>query len=250
MLRRNPIFSPEVGITPEGALHVDTLHTLHLGVFALYVHTVIWAAIETNFWHIQGPTSTVVEQGCRRLLNDYKTWCEEEKIDLNYQLQMLTPGMIGSSEKFALKTKAAETAVLLRWATAFSTTYSNRLTKGDVLSAAGQSLERYMKILREAPVQVPRNQRQELLDLCVRHLVLMGLADVKYIPKSNLFVILTLRIARCGNPRSYSTFMDESLNLVIAAVASAAHQATWEKSIFDRIRLMPYVSRNSAFAIV
>ena len=78
----------------------------------------------------------------------------------------------------------------------------------------------------------------------------MGVADVKYIPKSNLCVILTLRIAQCGNPRSYSTFMDESLNLVIAAVASAAHQATWEKSIFDRIRLMPYVSRNSAFAIV
>ena len=165
------------------------------------------------------------------------------------QLQTLTPAMIGSSEKWALKTKAAETAVLLRWATAFSTTYRGRLTNGDVLSAAGQSLERYMEILREAPAQVPRDQRQELLDLCVRHLVLMGVAGVKYIPKSNLFVIMTLRIARCGNPRGYSTFLDESLNLAIAAVAAASHQATWEKSIFDRISLMPYVNKNCAFAL-
>eukprot|EP00959_Pyramimonas_sp_CCMP1952_P345032 7226119-Pyramimonas_sp.AAC.1 len=61
---------------------------------------------------------------------------------------------------------------------------------------------------------------------------------------------MTLRIPFCGNPRWYSTFLDESLNLVLAGVAAASHKATWERSIFDRMRLLPIVSKGHALARV
>eukprot|EP00959_Pyramimonas_sp_CCMP1952_P431213 9031259-Pyramimonas_sp.AAC.1 len=60
-------------------------------------------------------------------------------------------------------------------------------------------------------------------------------------PKSHQFVHMTLSIGVKGNPRFYNTFHDESLNLILAGIASVSHRATWERTIFQRVQLLPIV---------
>eukprot|EP00959_Pyramimonas_sp_CCMP1952_P406913 8528261-Pyramimonas_sp.AAC.1 len=56
-------------------------------------------------------------ESLKRIFSDYKAWAKKERIDVSYQLAQLTPSMIQGKKKPELKTKAAETGVLLRWAT-------------------------------------------------------------------------------------------------------------------------------------
>ena len=58
-------------------------------------------------------------------------------------------------------------------------------------------------------------------------------------PKHHLFVHLTQRIPWQGNPRFYSTFLDETLNAVVSYVANASMFAVeqWEERVMERIRL-------------
>eukprot|EP00959_Pyramimonas_sp_CCMP1952_P222007 4641458-Pyramimonas_sp.AAC.1 len=76
----------------------------------------------------------------------------------------------------------------------------------------------------------------------------MSVAAPEFKPKDHLFVHLTLRIPRYGNPRYYSTFHDESLNLCVARIANVCHRHVWEESIFNRLRLLPIVEKSSAWA--
>eukprot|EP00959_Pyramimonas_sp_CCMP1952_P416758 8731419-Pyramimonas_sp.AAC.1 len=75
-------------------------------------------------------------------------------------------------------------------------------------------------------------------------------AGNEHLPKCHMFVHVTQKIHVQGNPRYYSTFLDESLNLVIANMAAASHKQNWELSIMQRARLLPIVSENAAFAVV
>ena len=90
--------------------------------------------------------------------------------------------------------------------------------------------------------------RCELVDTCLRHLCLVKLAQMPLVPKHNMWVHLSLR-AELENPRYYSTFLDESLNSVLATAAQTAHRDNWERTMFGRIRLLPAVS-SSQFAKV
>eukprot|EP00959_Pyramimonas_sp_CCMP1952_P269724 5638887-Pyramimonas_sp.AAC.1 len=78
----------------------------------------------------------------------------------------------------------------------------------------------------------------------------MQQAQIPLSPKHHMWIEMNLRLEQCGNPTGYSCFLDESLNSTLAALAGAAHRATWEKSIFDRVRLLPFVERASYFALV
>eukprot|EP00959_Pyramimonas_sp_CCMP1952_P238226 4978226-Pyramimonas_sp.AAC.1 len=230
VLKRNPIFSPSLGITPKDHLHADTLHVIYLGIMLRYCAAVIWSAIESNFWGIPGSKEAVVAAGIRRIFNDYKKWCELNNVALNMQLSCLTPTMLCTSSERMLKTKAAETGVLTKWAVDFCRSFGSRFQHGEALGAAGECLVEYMGILRKMPMEVPRAACISLLDLALKHTALMELAEEEFAPKMHVWIHMTLMIPRCGNPRMYSTFVDESLNAVLAGIAACAHRATWHRS--------------------
>lgn len=255
ILRRNPLFHHELGTTPDTVLHLDTLHTLYLGVFGTFVLNVILAAIAANVYNVVGPIDVVRAVSIKRIFSDYKAWARENNIELSYQLGSLSPSMVYSKKAghYELKTKAAETGVLLLWAADFckrrgadAVDFPNKST----FAAAGSCLLDYMAIIRGSGVVVPRDDCHRLMFLCLRHLALMEEAGVRHLPKSHMFIHVTQRIPEQGNPRFYSTFLDESLNLVIANMAAASHRSTWEVSVFQRARLLPLVTKNSAFACV
>ena len=137
----------------------------------------------------------------------------------------------------AVHTKAAETGPLINWCNRLLTDF--QVAGGAYLLGAGQALHRHMRVIKEEPRQMSAAGTQELLDTFLRHCACMKTAGAKFVPKHHLWCHLVLLAPINGNPRYYSTFLDESLNAVVAAVAHASHPATWEKRIFDRLQLAP-----------
>ena len=141
---RNPLFDFSTGISIRRTLRLDTMHCLYLGVFSFFAHAVIFAAIAENLYNVDGRKGEVEDVTCRLLFNDYKQWCLAHKIENGYQLQTLLPTMVGDDGKPFIKAKAAETGVLMRWATEFCCSGEGaKLKHGGLLSAAGVALVAY-----------------------------------------------------------------------------------------------------------
>jgi hypothetical protein len=251
-LRRNPIFDPGLGTSPTATLHLDTLHTLYLGIFMFYCHAVVMSVFRANLFGCTGSEKAKELGNLEVFFSSYKKWCHDNSIPLSYQLNQLNLGMIGEPHKPGLKTKAAETGVLMRFCVYLCREHKAKFVgdEGEALLAAGEALETYMQLIRTSPFKVPVADCRQLLFLCLRFLRIMQRFGTKDMPKGHLFVHVTKRVRRCGNPRFYSTFWDEGLNLTLANVASSSHRNNWHETVFTRVRLLPHVSKKSAFALV
>ena len=172
-------------------------------------------------------------------------------VDQSYQIKSLTVGMVGTNGRPGMKTKAAETGTLVRWACVFCGPGQpgNRLRLGDLLHAAGECLVEYANILKTSSFNIEWDSCNRLLFLLIRHYTLMEETGQEQMPKAHLMAHLTTRIPEQGNPRYYSTFTDETLNLTLAGMASSSHRTTWEEGVFRRVRLLPQVSKVSPFAV-
>ena len=207
------------------------------------VSEVIWRTIEQNPWH---SPSGGADQGVANIKADMDSWYDAACIPAKRRVADLTKGMLGKRKLATIKTKAAETATLLPFAIHLCRIYP-AIRNADSLLAAGNALQDYLRLLDETPPQVPQFVCQQLLDFCIRHLRLMMHANVQLLPKHHLWCHLTIRIKDAGNPRCYSTFLDESLNKVLANMASASHRARWEERTFFRVQLLPEVQSQSWF---
>jgi hypothetical protein len=120
--------------------------------------------------------------------------------------------MLAPAGRPGLKTKAAETGVLVRWATDFCSRgrIGHMLDQGERLAAAGKCLVEYVQLLRDSPFVLKWETCDRLMFLCLKHLDLMRDTGQDFLPKSHMFVHLTQRAARYGNPRMYSCFCDET----------------------------------------
>ncbi len=250
-LRRNPVFQESLGTSPAATLHLDSLHT-YIGVFQFYCHSVILSVWKANMFKCTGAGKAREVANLEVFFSLYKKWCREQNIPLSYQLGQLHHSMVGAPHLPGMKTKAAETGVLMRFCVQFCRVHRTEFCNDDggALLAAGEALESYMNIIRTSPFKVAVSDCRQLLFLCLRFLTLMQRFGAKDLPKGHLFVHVSKRVRRCGNPRMYSTFWDEGLNLSIATMASSSYRSNWHDAIFTRARLLPHVQKNSVFALV
>ena len=98
--------------------------------------------------------------------------------------------------------------------------------------------------MREQPKRMSPDALAEFLDTFHRHCALMKNAGGKFVPKHHLWAHMVHMAKIAGNPRFYSTFLDETLNGVVASIAQSCHQSQWEKRLFCRLQLMPLFSSN------
>ncbi len=187
---------------------------------------------------------------CDSLFHDYKKRCFDASTPFDYQLRTLVPIFIGQAHFFSFKKKAAESGVVARWACDSCGRNLSNFEGAELQFAAGKSLQDYFRMMKNAPFKLPWDDFSSLVDSRLRHLHLMELSGSPRFPKEHQFVHLTLDMRTKGNARMYSTFTDESINLTIAKICSASHRATWERNIFQRLRLLPMVSRANVFAVM
>ena len=137
---------------------------------------------------------------------------------------------------------------MLLWSHTLCVKHMTSIEKGEELKAAAAALITYMDIMRDNPADMNADACEKLMHSCLRTLDMMNRAECGFTPKCHLWLHLTQRVPLCGNPRLYSTFLDESLNHVVSCIAGAANRRTWEKRIFQRIGLLPYVQNDSYWA--
>jgi len=237
---RNPLFAEDLATSPVQCLAVDTLHTLYYGPVMRWVSAVVWRVLLANPWGFRGAKKAKLELACRQLRGHLRAWSVEAGIAAGDRLGDLTLSMLGGEpapEGCMMKTKAAETGMLMPWALRLLQEYEPHIDCADELTAAGNALVDYMAILRSQPMIMPRHKQQECLDACLRHLVNAERAGLHMVPKHHQFVHLTLRLQHHGNPRWHSTFLDESLNIVLRTVCAAAHRARMQSRIFHLFAL-------------
>eukprot|EP00959_Pyramimonas_sp_CCMP1952_P056975 1189488-Pyramimonas_sp.AAC.1 len=194
VIRRNPLFSSTLGITPQNMM-IDLLHAFHLGVVQQYVAHVVWACLTENIFE-----AASFELRVRRVMNDIQGWCDRAGIPLSRRINNLTPKMLGTDTDKTIKTKAAETGALLRWAIDLCQRKTNHLPSGHVLYEAGSALANFIGILKAAPRVVGKESCRELVQLAVRHINLAEAAEIHVIPKHHTFVHLAVRIRFWDNP--------------------------------------------------
>ena len=75
---RNPLFHESTGITPE-SLCVDEMHTMHLGVYSIFISHCLWAIIAANVWTFDGGKEQVHVMGAHRIRHELFAWYKRTK---------------------------------------------------------------------------------------------------------------------------------------------------------------------------
>ena len=77
---RNPLFAPGTHVYPD-LLRVDEMHTMHLGVFALFAAHSLWAVIEADVWGLGGDSAADARrpQNALRMRHELLSWYKYEK---------------------------------------------------------------------------------------------------------------------------------------------------------------------------
>ena len=161
-------------------------------------------------------------------------WYKQNKhLGLTEVLDLTLP-MLGDPDKQnLLKAKAAETKGLAYFCLHLLGELGHHIhDMAGPLMEAGRAITQYMDCLERYPAQPSAQQCQLLFTLGMRHLRLAKAAGVELSPKHHLFIHLLRNTWRAGNPRTYTTFLDESLNKVLASVCRAAYASVWERRVF------------------
>ena len=152
---RNPLINESLGVTLD-TIAIDSLHCVNLGVMKEYVTHVFWELLDSNAFEVD-PERTLNERhvlGVHCLRHELFQWYDvrrqENPDEPIYAMKALTVKMLGKRTTPKLRAKAAEMKFLLFFfATEMCERYKDKLTQGEALHGAGQSLVKYMKVCAE-----------------------------------------------------------------------------------------------------
>jgi hypothetical protein len=85
----------------------------------------------------------------------------------------------------------------------------NTVPYRDELLAAGEAMKEWLDLVRVGPLRVSPREHQRLNDYMVKALLHCENALVSEVPKHHMFAHATHRAGFQGNPKYYSTFLDE-----------------------------------------
>ena len=242
--RNNPLFSYDICGSIQNVLRVDLLHTLYLGVMVHYVGATIWKLIQANAMGINSGSVDIIRvQSCARLRSHLFQWYDSVKLDKTYRLGDFTIKMIGSVPGGQLTTKAAETAPLVNWCCQLCDDFPD-FPHSAILKRAGLQLKEYIRLVRESPERPSPLQCQQMFDCFILHTKYLERSDVGMLPKHHAWGHVVMDTAEVGNPRTFSCFLDESINCIVARIAEKCHRLTFEVSIFRRLAVLPWLRRS------
>ena len=245
---RHPLLGNDLGVGLEH-FSIDVLHTLHLGVYHVWLNFAMWHLIRYDVWDTG---ATIIGRKVRLSLHCFMSellhWYPLYEAELTphvrrgmTRVQQLTAAMIGEDSDGKFKTKAAESRHLLPFVVRCARLYSPKLKDRcageidvDALIDSGQALIEYMDVLSSNPRQLSTDAIMRLINLTHRHLEMAERAQIQEKAKHHLFLHLTYRIATLGNPRFYSCYHDESINKVLARIAASCYRHTFERRLFSK----------------
>lgn len=164
-----PLFvdTAETGISIE-TVSIDTMHTLHLGIFQVFLRSFVWRVIEVNAFQVQrGVTEDeLVQLTILQMRGALWAWYaarHRDRPDENLtRLHDLTPKMVGSKRKPRFKAKAAETWGFLLFSQSLAQRFRDCLGEtGPLWGEAAGCLIRYIEVCRKSPRVLPASALQD-----------------------------------------------------------------------------------------
>jgi hypothetical protein len=158
---RNPMMDASLGLEPEDAITVDTLHALYLGVMNTFCSVAIWVILDGCVY-----ASTSGEEGTKlallglraSLLEWYKQRHAKYPSENLTRVADFTPSMAGTRGDPKCKTKGAETWGMCLFLLDELRKFGDRLGGEWIrLLAAGESLEAMVLAWRQCGWVVPEN---------------------------------------------------------------------------------------------
>ena len=203
----------------------------------------MWALILADIYGACAPNQDeLIQQSCIYMRADLFAWYSTQK-RLNpgrklQQLQDLRPSMLGSVPHPSLSTKAAETGTLLGFCYDMLRKHEAKLgERGGLLRAVGHELVSAQDLMGTCGPKMTRHECEQLCNHARRAFALRGVAQIPFTPKWHLFLHICQRAYYFGNPRTYSTFIDEGYNGRLAALAGQCHRQTWHKRVLAGFRM-------------
>ena len=236
---RCPLFCQELGLSPQRSLTVDLLHAAYLGVFKIWCRVALWFLILSGAFGNIGTVEETIQTAVLVLRHDLMEWYKARhrinpKEGLT-RLSDLTVKMIGTRDDPKLNPKGAETWSLLLYLVDKLQTHRPHL--GDDAGRyirAGEALISMVQIWNDHE-DIPVVAQQRAFEHYCHHMAAME-PDETYTPKHHLIMHLLSRINYFGNPRKYSTWLDESWNRTLKLACREVSQASFEASVLLRMR--------------
>ena len=147
------------------------------------------------------------------------------------------------SEKY-LKAKAAETHGLLGFSVEMLLKHQNTIHHGEsaelfqLLLRAGQAALKFDEVLAAHGRRVDEQACEALFANYDRFICLCARAGVPRLPKAHLVYHFLQKASSKGNPRMYSTYVDESYNGVIARICRSVHRRGWALAVYRKLDMM------------
>ena len=120
----------------------------------------------------------------------------------------------------------------------------DRQLEAEFLLASGQAGLGFEKLLHDAPRVLPWETRRDLFTLFMRHTHLFHRAGGLLKPKHHLMVHMIQRCGVAGNPLTYHTYRDESLNGTIAKIARSCHRWTFGEKNHRKFAVLQELDQN------
>jgi hypothetical protein len=246
---RCPLFDDlQLGTSPHRTVAIDSLHSLNYGPMQRWCSAALWRLLLANPWRVAGDAATKLDVALKRLSAEMTEWFIVHKVPADRRISELTVKMLGPQGGASaivlhtgtiMKVKAAEIALLLPFALTVLQRHRHamHMDRFGELYAAGVALADYCDTIRYAGMMPTLAERHSLMHDMTRHLLNAERALIKFTPKHHLVMHLTFRIAEHGNPRNYSCWVDEGLNLALRCVAQHSHRSQFEYRIFSFLSL-------------
>ena len=150
------------------------------------------------------------------------------------------------AEKY-LKCKAAETHGLLGFVVTTLEKYKDRLSAQvgegsdicfDFLRRAGKAAMSFDEVLSSHERALPNTACDLLFEHYSQFIMLCARAGVPRLPKAHLMFHCIFRAREKGNPRAYTTYIDESCNGAIAKVCRSVHRRGWALAVYRKLEML------------
>ncbi|CAE7293625.1 unnamed protein product [Symbiodinium sp. CCMP2592] len=230
---------------------IDVLHTWHFGPLSSYVAHSLRTLISSPVYQPASYKDLEKEEADKlallhlraELWSFYKRRREsdEDWKRKGSEVWNLTLTMIAGKY---LKAKAAETHGLLNFVVDRLAKHSEQLASTteaasvDLLLRAGTAAMDFDAVLAAHPRAVDADTCALLFDNYNRFICLAARAQIPLMPKCHMMYHMIQRALLKGNPRFYSTYIDESLNGAIARVCRSVHRRGWALAVYRKLSML------------
>jgi len=236
---RNPLFSDDIGTSPDRTIAFDWLHCLSWGVFKTFLIWFVHQLWEANVFGVSGTGAALIIASVPLLKIRLFDWYAQERAAgrSHTEVQDLVPAMFGKWEDPKLSLFASEMNAFLLFSEALLEHVGHLLPNLQRIRACMTPLIRCYSLIKAHPFVFPPSACQEFLDCAKVHIIKAQALGISLVPKHHFFLEMSWKADYQGSPGLGACWTDESINRFLKQLSAGAHRAVFHGRVLDNFNL-------------